>query len=258
MYAHRSGSGQPVLLVHGLGSTWESWGPILPGLRAHREVVAVDLPGFGRTPPLRGEVSIATLTDAVESYIVAEGLDGVDLVGSSMGARMVLELARRGATGTTVALDPGGFWGDGGARYLGVTLAASIRLVRALQPVLPTVLNTPAGRTALLAQLSARPWAVPPKVALHELRSFAAAPSFDAALRALVGPPRQQGRPATPGNVVIGWGRQDRVTLPGQAKQAAREFPQAALHWFDGCGHFPHWDRPQDTVDLILASTVRG
>lgn len=257
MYAHRSGSGRPILLVHGLGSTWESWDPILPGLRARREVIAVDLPGFGRTPPLPGEVSIASLTDEVESFIAEEGLDGVDLLGSSMGARMVLELARRGATGTTVALDPGGFWGDGGARYLDISLRASIRLVRALQPVLPALLGNPVGRTALLAQLSARPWALSREVALRELRSFAAAPSFDAALHALTHGPRQRGSTSNPGAVVIGWGRQDRVTLPGQAAQAIREFPKARLHWFDGCGHFPHWDKPQETVDLVLASTAQ-
>jgi len=37
---------------------------VVPALAARREVIAVDLPGFGRTPPLAGEVSIATLTDA--------------------------------------------------------------------------------------------------------------------------------------------------------------------------------------------------
>ncbi|HET7326799.1 MAG TPA: alpha/beta fold hydrolase, partial [Nocardioidaceae bacterium] len=171
MYAHRSGTGRPILLVPGLGSTWESWAPILPGLRARREVVAVDLPGFGETPPLPGEVSIAALTDSVESFVTDHGLTGVDLVGSSMGGRIVLEMARRGATGTTVALDPGGFWGDAGARYLDLSLRASIRLVRRLQPVLPAIVGNPAGRTALLSQLSARPWALPRQVVLRALRS---------------------------------------------------------------------------------------
>jgi pimeloyl-ACP methyl ester carboxylesterase len=83
---------------------------VIPALAAHREVIAVDLPGCGQSPPLDGAVSIATLTDAVADFVHSEGLDGVDTVGSSMGARVVLELARRGVCGATVALDPGGFW----------------------------------------------------------------------------------------------------------------------------------------------------
>ena len=45
-------AGQPLLLIHGLGSSWRSWSPILPALEAEREVIAVDLSGFGETPAL--------------------------------------------------------------------------------------------------------------------------------------------------------------------------------------------------------------
>ncbi len=106
----RRGSGTPLLLVHGLGASWPSWAPVLDDLARHRDVVAIDLPGFGDSAPLPGKVTFAALTDAVADFIAAEGLDGVDTVGSSMGARIVLELARRGVGGDTVALDPGGFW----------------------------------------------------------------------------------------------------------------------------------------------------
>ncbi len=65
-------------------------------LAAEREVIALDLPGFGETPPLAGEVSIATLCDAVTGFLTEQKLIGVDAVGSSMGARLVIELAWRG------------------------------------------------------------------------------------------------------------------------------------------------------------------
>ena len=77
----RRGSGSPLLLVHGLGAGWRSWSPILDVLAESREVIAVDLPGFGETPPLTGEVSIATLTDSVANFIREQGLDGVSTVG---------------------------------------------------------------------------------------------------------------------------------------------------------------------------------
>jgi pimeloyl-ACP methyl ester carboxylesterase len=42
------------------------------------------------------------------------------------------------------------------------------------------------------------------------------------------------------------------VTLPSQARTALHRFPDARLHWFDHCGHFPHWDQPEQTVRVIL------
>ena len=67
----------------------------------------------------------------------------------------------------------------------------------------------------------------------------------------------QEGLPAgqATGRITIGWGRRDLVTLPRQAKRALAAFPDAELRWFDGSGHFPHWDVPEETAELILAST---
>jgi hypothetical protein len=41
-----------------------------------------------------------------------------------------------------------------------------------------------------------------------------------------------------------------------QAQTAVERFPDAELHWFPRCGHFPQWDQPQQTVELILRSTA--
>ena len=133
-------------------------------------MIAVDLPGFGDTSPLTGEVSIATLTDSLEDSMREPGRDGVATVGQSMGGRMVLELARRGLGGDTVALDPGGFWSDRELLVFGATLRPSIILVRALRGMLPDFLGNPAGRAVLLAQMSARPWALSRDTVLPDVR----------------------------------------------------------------------------------------
>ena len=226
-------------------------------LAEHREVIAVDLPGFGETPSLTGEVSIATLTDSVADFIREQGLDGVATVGQSMGGRMVLELARRGVGGDTVALDPGGFWSDRELTVFGATLRPSITLVRALRGRLPSILGSPVGRTLLLAQLSARPWALSPETVLPDVCGLADAPGTGAAMDALTKGPKQQGAPTgtAPGRVTIGWGRRDLVTLPSQSARATELFPDAVLHWFERCGHFPQWDAPQEAIRLILDST---
>ena len=92
----RRGTGRPLLLIHGIGGSWRSWNTILDTLAAERDVIAVDLPGHGDTPKLPGIHSIGTLADAVTDFLVQHDLLGIDAVGSSMGARLVLEMARRG------------------------------------------------------------------------------------------------------------------------------------------------------------------
>lgn len=252
----RDGQGTPLLLIHGI-SNLHNWDPVFAALAAERDVIAVDLPGFGESPPLTGEVSIASLTDAIEDFIAEHALGAVDIVGSSMGARIALELARRGHGGSIVALNPGGFWTDRQVKVFGATVGASIALVRRIQPLLPALTRSRIGRSALLLQFSARPWRLDPALVLQELRNFDRSPSLDAALDALVHGPKQQGTPADSmrARVVIGWGRNDRVTGPSQARRAMQRFPGASLHWFEHCGHFPHWDQPELATRLILQAT---
>lgn len=256
----RRGTGKPLLLIHGLGGSWRSWQTILDGLAVEREVIAIDLPGFGDTPPLTGEVSIRTLADAVTEFLAAHDLLTVDAVGSSMGARLVLELARRGGVlGGVVSLDPGGFWQGWQIPFFYHSVNLSIKLVRALQPVMPQLTGNVVGRSVLFAQFSARPWRIAPRVALDEMRSFAASPSFDELLYRLAYGEPQQGAPQGSINhpLVIGWGRRDRVCFPSQAKRALELFPDAQLYWFERCGHFPQWDQPAEATRLIL-DAMRG
>lgn len=259
MHCVRRGTGKPLLLIHGIGGSWKSWQLILDDLvLAGREVIALDLPGHGATPPLPGEVSMKTLADAVTEFLKAHNLLGIDAVGSSMGGRLVLELARRGGVlGAVVVLDPGGFWRDWEVPVFYYSIAASVRVVRLLQPVMPMITANAVGRTALFAQFSAHPWSVPPELALDEMRSFAASPSFDELLHQLAYGEAQKGaeRGSIGSPLVIGWGRNDLVCLPWQAKRAHAMFPDSRLHWFSSCGHFPQWDAPKQTVKLILAST---
>jgi pimeloyl-ACP methyl ester carboxylesterase len=180
------------------------------------------------------------------------------MVGSSMGARLVLELARRGHGGAVVALDPGGFWLAWERTFFRTTIAASIRLIRALRPALPLIVRNVAGRTALMAQLSAKPWKLDPHLVSTELKSFAATQTFDALVEDLANGPPQGGTSERAAPTVIGWGRKDRLCLPRQAYRAVKAFPRAELHWFAASGHFPMWDQPDETVDVILAATSPG
>src|SRR4028119_1133630 len=258
MHHIRRGAGKPLLLIHGIGGSWRSWQTILDPLAAEREVIAVDLPGHGETPALAGETSIGTLADSLTGFINQNNLNGVDAVGSSMGARLVLELARRGGVlGAVVSLNPGGFWQGWQIPFFYHSINLSIKLVRLLQPVMPAVTGNAISRSLLFAQFSARPWRITPQVALVEMRSFAASPVFDELLYNLAYGEEQKGAAtgAIERPLIIGGGRRDRVCLPSQSKLALEKFPDAQMHWFDRCGHFPQWDKPMETVRLILEGT---
>ena len=259
----RFGNGKPLLLIHGIGGSWRSWSPVLSGLSEQREVIAVDLPGSGKTAPLKGEVSIKTLADAVTDFLEDNRLTGIDAVGSSMGARLVLELVRRGnILGSVVSLNPGGFWQGYQTHLFYSSIAVSLRLIRLIKSMglVDTLTRNVISRTILFAQFSAHPWRIHPKVAFDELSSYAKSPSFDELLYNLAYGERQKGCDAgtIQNPLMIGWGKQDRVCFPSQAKKALELFPDAQLHWFKNFGHFPHWDQPQETINLILKATDKN
>lgn len=254
--AHTEGSGRKLLLVHGLGGSGKSWSPVLAALTAHREVIAIDLPGHGESPACPGSETFNGLADSLESYIVHGGLASIDVAGVSLGGRLVLELARRGCVGNVVALDPGGFWRGWERTYFNWTLGASLKLLRLLEGQLGALSASPVGRTILLAQLSARPWALPSELVQRELASFARTPAVGPLIKDLASGPAQRGPASTAaGRVTIGWGRKDRLCPPRQADRARAAFPDAAFHWFEGSGHYSIWDCPQQAVELILRST---
>lgn len=258
LHFERAGTGPPLLLVHGLGSNLRTWDPLLSALRGSRELVLVDLPGHGRSAPLAGRQTVEAYADALASFVHWQGLAIADLAGSSVGGRLVLELARRGIGRHCVALDPGGFWRGLETRWFHWTLAASIRLVRLLGPLHPMLSRHAFTRTLLLGQLSARPWLLSSDLVLGELHSLAATSVFDATLGELARGPLQEGSSRTPGRILIGWGRRDHLLLPPQAARALSAFPRARLHWFDHCGHFPHWDQPAETARVILETLSGG
>jgi pimeloyl-ACP methyl ester carboxylesterase len=89
------GSGEPILLVHGWIGSAENFHKWIPALAGRRRMIIPDLPGFGETPALDGEHSIAAMAAFVEAFANSIDLRMFDLGGICLGATIAIELARR-------------------------------------------------------------------------------------------------------------------------------------------------------------------
>ena len=101
-----------MLLIHGTGVNLRFWHPVVGRLAAHVTVIAVDLPGFGLTPPLRSGVppTPAGFARVLADFLRELGCDGAHVVGNSVGGWTALEMAKRGAARSVVALSSAGLW----------------------------------------------------------------------------------------------------------------------------------------------------
>ena len=85
LYYETHGTGRPLILMHGgLGSS-EMFGPILPTLAEHHEVIAVDLQGHGRTADIDRPIDVRLMADDIAALIDHLGLEKPDLVGYTLG-----------------------------------------------------------------------------------------------------------------------------------------------------------------------------
>lgn len=253
----RSGAGRPLVLVHGLGASYDCWRDVVPHLVGHREVVVLDLPGFGRSASMPGPVTVASMSDHVERLLREADLLQADLVGSSMGGEIVLELLRRGHGRDVVALAPSGYWDTVGLAWFRLVAWTATVLVLLLRPLVPAIIGNRWGRVLLLRPLSPHPGRLP-QVTVDSTHTFGTTTSFVPALRHLA---RRRTPVVVPAaalagrRVTIGWGRKDGLCLPNQARRALAAVPGADLHWFDESGHLPPWDEPGATADLLLTAT---
>ena len=111
----RTGGGEPLVLLHGLGSFRQAWDPVVPALAEIADVVAVDLSGFGESPPLPDgvEPSPAALALAVAALLDKLGLDTPHVAGNSLGGWVALELAAVRPVASLTLLSPAGLWRGG-------------------------------------------------------------------------------------------------------------------------------------------------
>jgi pimeloyl-ACP methyl ester carboxylesterase len=246
----RFGSGAPLVLIHSLGTDRCVWHPVLDRLAAHRDVIALDMPGFGESEPLPAdtEPTPRALADAITAFL-REELDIAQpphVAGNSLGGWVALELGLDATAASVTAISPAGLW----PRALPPKPSIARGIARAATPVLAGVLASERGRRLAFGATMAHPERVPPREAIRLVRAYAAAPGYDtvnAAMRA----GRFVGLERIRVPLTFGWPDRDRLVgrpalLPPRARNVV----------LVDCGHVPMWDSPEQVTDLLLTGSV--
>jgi pimeloyl-ACP methyl ester carboxylesterase len=248
---HRGGSGPPLVLLHGIGHTWRGWRPMLPALEQHFDVLAVDMPGFGRSEPFPPGIDSTpeALADAVEDEMARAGFDRAHLAGNSLGGWVSLELARRGRAETVTAISPAGLQ-HRRERDLGVAILRGMRWIAQNSPPPRFLMQNPLGRVLCAGPTSTRAWRKSPDLLKEESELFATNPGFEATLpHTFHAQPRGLTTLDVP--VLILWGTLDIVLIPRQGRRFERLIPGAELRYIRGIGHTPMSDAPEELAAAI-------
>ncbi|MGW7614471.1 alpha/beta fold hydrolase [Streptomyces antimycoticus] len=249
----RRGAGRPLVLLHGIGHHWQAWEPVLDILAVDREVIAVDLPGFGASDALPDGIpyDLDGVIRVLGALFETLGVKRPDVAGNSLGGLFALELVRLGLVRSVTALSPAQFWNEAERRYAFGVLSVMRAGARALPPPLVAWLaRGAAGRAALTGAIYARPARRSPAAVVAETRAMREAVGFDATLAAGNSELFTHDIPDIP--VTIAWGSRDRVLPRRQGVRAKRVIPGARLVRLPGCGHVPMNDDPALVARVIL------
>jgi len=244
------GRGPATALVHGLGGFAESWRHNIPELARHGRVIALDLPGFGRSGKPRRPYTLDFLAHALDGLLRGLGVDTVRLVGHSLGgavaARFALDhpgrverLAFLGAAVPGFHLRPSWIYRTLSLPGLGEMLSSLITpaiCATALERCFACP-DAEEIRFFVEHEYAARASREGRTAYLSLLRSVKddfrlGADAYRAALLGL-------GR-----GVLVVHGLQDRVIPLAHARHVADGLGVAQPRWLDRCGHFPQIEHP--------------
>src|SRR3954468_18088741 len=86
------GEGPPLVLVHGHSGNWQNWLENIPHFARSHRVVAMDLPGFGRSPMPVERISIESYARTLDSLLAKLDIESAPVVGNSLGGFVAAQL----------------------------------------------------------------------------------------------------------------------------------------------------------------------
>ena len=255
----RFGTGEPLVLVHGISHRRQAWYPVAQQLAEHREVILFDLPGHGESPPLVADDRSVkdVLQDQLLELFFELDLQRPHIAGNSLGGRIALEAAADGLVSSATGLSPAGFWkGDLDFLYVRAHFAALQGSARLIGPAATRLARSATGRKLMLASLMTHGERVAADHLVEDLKYMVAArPALKRIFKEGVPFERELAEDIP---VTIAWGTKDRVLLPYQGHRARAQLPGAEHVWLEGSGHVPMSDDAERVVDVLLRGSSHG
>jgi pimeloyl-ACP methyl ester carboxylesterase len=247
----RTGAGQPVVLIHGIGHRHQAWDPIVDLLAERYEVIALDLAGFGQSEPY-AKGTPYTMENAcadLAANFAEWGIERPHVVGNSLGGAISLELAARGLVSSATALSPAGFFGWLDRAWALVALSLLKLGAQLPDRVLRAASRSRAGRRIVGSLLYMHPERAGAESTYGDSLALKRAPAFFPTIRAGVRYELDPSGIEVP--VTVAWGKKDRLLPYRQSRTARRRLPGARHVPLPGCGHVPMIDDPQLIVSVI-------
>jgi pimeloyl-ACP methyl ester carboxylesterase len=243
------GSGPAIVWVHGLGASWQCWLENLPAFARDHRVIAMDLPGFGRSRMPREEISITAYARSVCHLLDHLGIECATVVGNSMGGFIGAELAIRHPERVErlVLVSAAVFWQEyrrarplvSLARLTEASFAKGVAAAQGHLAIRPRL------RHAALATAGVRyPQLLAPELSIELIRTARRTAGFVPAVRALAAYPLRDELPRIAAPTLVVWGAHDTLVGVRHAFEMERLIPNAELVVFERTGHVPMLERP--------------
>ncbi len=253
-----AGSGPVLLLIHGMGGTFENWHAVIKPLARRHTVLAPDLPGHGRSAPGGGDYSIGALAAGLRDLLVALGHERATLVGHSLGGGIAMQFAYQfpETTERLVLVSSGGL----GHEVSLLLRAAALPGANVFIAATATLGSTVGGALARgLGIVGVRPNADVSEVA----RGYASLADRDrraAFLATLRGVIDTRGQRVHAGDrhyldegmpTLIIWGDRDPIVPLHHGQNAHEAIPGSRLEVFRGVGHLPQLEAPERFIAVL-------
>lgn len=251
---HRAGSGRRLLLLHSGLCTWVEYRRLIDLLADDHDILAPTLPGSAGGPPLDARRrTLGEQAAYVEQVLDAEGWgEPVDVVGSSFGGVLGLELQARGRAASVVALAPP--WATGaGVPFYGLLFAGGVSATRLSRPIWPRSTRWGLLNGVYFHQSRTPPLIDPEDVAVL-LDSVSRFPFFRAGLHARLAALGWPDLSQVDQEVVtFVWGGRDMLVPRWMRRRWSAAMPAARVVELPGFPHQPHLRDPGVVADLVRA-----
>ncbi len=254
------GQGPAVILIHGLGSYIPAWKRNIPALKTNHRVIALDLPGYGKSSKNVEKYSIPFFAETVAQLQDSLGIEQATWIGHSMGSQIALEAAATypDKISKLVLISPAGFEqfsAQEGAMMSQFVTPASIKAT-------PDSIIRETFRAAFHQFPDEAQFMADDRVALRGAKDFDLyAEAYAGSVQAMLEGPVFQKLSGIETPALIIYGRQDAL-IPNQqihpnltteqvAQKGAEQLPNSTLKMVGDAGHFVHFEQPTKVNNLL-------